>query len=134
MAPTPYMIQRGLQKNGKAKTAAEEKREAKPKPIAKKSAKRKELDKEYAEVSRPLWKGQDCQAKLQGCTGKAQGMHHLEGKENADKLLNMKKAIPCCNHCNGEIERLHGKAVDLGLKEKRNTPTKRYDKTYKKKP
>lgn len=134
MPLTPYMLQRAAQKNGLAKTSAEEKREAKPKPIAKKSAKRKELDKEYSKVSKPIWEGQKCALKVKGvCRGMAQGWNHAAGKENADKLLDMQNGQPACNPCNQWCEDNHAEAVKRGFRNQRNTPTKRYDKTYKKK-
>jgi hypothetical protein len=92
-------------------------------PIAKESAKRKVLNNEYSKVSKPLWKGKDCKVKSPECSGKAEGMHHLEGKENKEKLLNTKKMIPACNRCNTYIETHHTWAVSQGLKLKRNTKT-----------
>lgn len=112
---TTYLEYRQALKNGSPKP--------KPKGIAKVSEKRKVLNKEYSKVSKPLWKDKDCKVRSVECTGKAEGCHHMEGKENASKLLNTKKMIPCCNRCNLWIETNHEKAVALGLKLKRNTKT-----------
>lgn len=90
-------------------------------PIAKVAAKRKVLNKEYSMTTKPLWKGKDCKVRSEACKGKAEGMHHLEGKENAQKLLNTKKMIPSCNACNTYIESHHEWAVANGFKLKRNT-------------
>lgn len=125
---TPYMKQRQEMKNKGAKPAEPKKRA----PIAKVSAKRKELNKEYSKTTKPLWQGKTCRVNAPGCTIQAQGMHHLEGKENAEKLLNTKKQIPACNHCNTYIEDNHAWAVEHGFKLKKNTATNRYDNTYKK--
>ncbi len=119
-------------KQDAAKKSNEQEQKAR-KGIAPKSEKRTELDKEYAAVSKPLWQGKPCAVKLPGCTGKAQGMHHLEGKENAEKLLNMEECIPSCNMCNLAIEADHSGSVAAGLKKKKNTATKRYDNSFKKK-
>ncbi len=129
-----YMKQRLAMKNGQAKTSQQERAEKKPVPIAKKSAKRKELDKEYKKVSKPMWEGQKCALKVKGvCSGMAQGWNHAAGKENAEKLLDMANGQPACNKCNGWCEDNHAKAVEMGFRNQRNTPTKRYDNTYKKK-
>ena len=128
-----YMKQRLAMKNRQAKTSQQERAEKKPLPIAKKSAKRKELDKEYKKVSKPMWEGQKCALKVKGvCSGMAQGWNHAAGKENAEKLLDMANGQPACNKCNGWCEDHHAEAVKLGFRNQRNTPTKRYKNTYKK--
>ena len=83
------------------------------------SDKRTKLNREYAKKTAPLWKGLDCEARTPDCIGVAQGMHHLEGKETAEKLLNTKKMIRCCNPCNSWIEANDAKAREMGLKRSR---------------
>jgi len=108
-----YLLYRQALKNGSPKP--------KSNGIAKVSDKRKVLNKEYSKVSKPLWKDKDCKVRSPECTGKAEGMHHLQGKENKDKLLDIKKMVPACNRCNTYIESHHEWAVSQGLKLKRNT-------------
>ena len=43
-----------------------------------------------------------CKVNSTVCTGKAQGYHHLAGREG--KELTGKNKIPCCNMCNQFIE------------------------------
>ena len=81
------------------------------------SDKRSKLNREYAKKTKPLWKDQPCAAGLPGCTKIAQGMHHLQGKETTEKLLNTEKMIPCCNACNSWVEKNDAEARRLGLKE-----------------
>lgn len=69
------------------------------------SKKRQRANREYAEKTRPLWQGVPCKIRSPECTGMSQGMHHPEGKETIEKLLNTHKMIPCCNPCNGYVER-----------------------------
>ena len=120
-------------KQGLAKTSSEVKAEQPKKPIAKESPKRKELNKQYKKVSKPMWEGQKCALKVKGvCSGMAQGWNHAAGKENAEKLLDMENGQPACNKCNGWCEDHHAEAVKLGFRNQRNTETKRYKNTYKK--
>jgi hypothetical protein len=139
MTITPYMLQRQQMKNGSKKTDQQQRaedRETKGKQakISRESKKRKELNKEYKKVSKPMWEGQECALKVKGvCSGMAQGWNHAAGKENAEKLLDMENGQPACNSCNGWCEDNHAKAVEMGFRNQRNTPTKRYKDTYKKK-
>lgn len=101
--------------------------------IARYSPKRTELNKEYAAISRPLWEGKLCEIKSPVCTWFAQGWNHAAGKENKEKLLDMSNGQPACNACNTYIEQHHSFAVDHGFRTKRNTETKRYENTFKRK-
>lgn len=135
---TPYMLQRQKMKNGEKNTDQQQKAEDREKngkqaKIKKVSDKRKELNKEYAKVSKPMWEGQKCALKVKGvCTGMAQGWNHAAGKENAEKLLDMTNGQPACNKCNQWAEDNHAQAVKLGFRNKRNLETKRYKNTFKK--
>ena len=113
-------------------TAQEERQEAKKKPIEKVSEKRKELNKEYAKVSKPMWEGKTCEISSPECSGMAQGWNHAAGKENAEKLLDMKNGQAACNKCNQYCEDHHAWAVKNGFRNKRNLETKRYKNTVKK--
>lgn len=127
-----YLEERRQQKLGIKPTSQQEREEAKKKPIAKKSAKRKELDKQYAKVSKPMWEGKPCGINSPVCSGWSQGWNHAAGKENADKLLDMENGQPSCNACNNYCEDHHAWAVKNGFRNKRNLETKRYKNTVKK--
>lgn len=113
---SPYMIQRLAMKNGQAKTSAEEKADAKKKPIAKRSAKMKDIMKELKKLypvflkSHPL-----CEIKAPGCTGKATAVHHTEGRIGK-KITDVTTFLPCCQWCNGYLENNDKWARDNGFK------------------
>lgn len=69
-----YMIYRLALKNGMKPVEKK-----KPGKIAQFSKKRQRANREYAEISRPLWVGRQCKVSAPGCTGMAQGIHHPEG-------------------------------------------------------
>lgn len=76
----------------------------KPKPISRESEKRKKLNKEYkAIVKKELGSGKKCEVKSPVCTGKAQGMNHIQ-KRSAKNLIEKTNLTPCCNACNMYIE------------------------------
>lgn len=105
---------------------------AQPKPIQQYSQKRKKLNQQYAEVSRPKWQGQQCAIRSPVCTLWADGWNHADGKENAEKLLDVENGQPACNPCNEYCESHHEWAVEYGFRGKRNQHTNRFDNTFKK--
>jgi hypothetical protein len=107
-----YLEYRRALKNGQKPPA--EKPE--PNKIAQVSEKREAQNREYAKKSRPFWKGKRCQAQLPGCTGNAEGVHHLKGKSSVELLMDESNWMAVCNHCNGQIEVNDAAARDLGLK------------------
>ena len=84
--------------------------------IAQYSKKRQRANREYAAKTRPLWQDIPCKIRSPECSGISQGMHHLEGKETIEKLLNTDKMIPCCNPCNGYVEKFPKWAQERGFK------------------
>jgi len=87
-----------------AKHFAGEKVKDKPKPIAKESTKRKEVNKEYRKiVKEELSKDDRCKIKSPVCTGKAQGMNHKQ-KRSPKNLIDRKNLEGACNPCNGYCE------------------------------
>ena len=91
------------------------------------SKKREKLNRQYAKESRPRWNGKPCKIKSPVCTHWSQGVHHPEGKDTPDKLLNPNNQIECCNACNLWLEVNDAEARRLGLKKSR-MKTKRFDK------
>lgn len=74
------------------------------KPIAKMSAKRKEVQKEYVKiVKKAAKKDHRCKVKSPDCTGKMQGMNHIQKKSPANITIE-KNLTPSCNACNLYIE------------------------------
>lgn len=124
---TPYMKQRQSWL-----TTGKPPKETKVYRIRKVSKKRQALNKEYSAVSKPKWEGERCAIGSEVCTGWAQGWNHPDGKENAEKLLDVENGQPACNPCNCYIEIHHKWAVENGFRGKRNKQTKRYINTYKK--
>jgi hypothetical protein len=96
----------------------------KKKPIAQVSAKRAKINKElYSPVQQEvLTERPFCELRLPGCTGKAQGVHHVGGKENTAKLIDKKKMKAACNHCNNLLESKDAVARAAGLKESKHVP------------
>lgn len=80
------------------------------------SKKRQRANREYAAATRPLWQGIPCTIRSPECSGLSQGMHHIEGKETIEKLLDTKRMIPCCNMCNLYVERFPKWAAARGFK------------------
>jgi hypothetical protein len=79
-----YLEERRLQKLGIKPTAQQERAEAKKKPIAKVSEKRKVEDKEYSKqakaylAARPI-----CEAQcVEGCKGKSSEIHHKKKRNS----------------------------------------------------
>ncbi|MEX6691235.1 hypothetical protein QTN47_27245 [Danxiaibacter flavus] len=115
---TPFM--QALQaKKAFGKATPEPKKEVKAIPkVAKKRAKD---NREYAKVSRPVWKGKLCQIRSPVCTKHAEGFNHAGGKETKEKLLDIANGQAACNACNEYCEQHHEWAVKNGLRIKRNT-------------
>lgn len=75
-----------------------------PKPIAKASKKRaKDNRVDQKQNKAILNKNKQCQMKLIGCTGKAEGVHHMKGR-TGQLLTDEKFKIPACNSCNRRAE------------------------------
>jgi len=108
------MIYRLALKNGMK--PAEKK---KPGKIAQYSKKRQRANREYSEISRPLWVGKPCKVNVPGCTGIAQGIHHPKGKSSIKLLLDKNNMIACCNQCNTWVEVNDKQARKMGLKKSR---------------
>ncbi|WP_218377504.1 hypothetical protein [Chitinophaga sp. sic0106] len=90
------------------------------KPIKKVSDKRQAQNKEYSKKSRPFWKGKGCGIKSPECTGKAEGIHHLKGKNTPALLVDERFWMAACNRCNVYVEEHPQWAYERGFKIKRN--------------
>ena len=106
-----YLEQRRDLKNGKP--PEKQKRVSQIKPFSKK---RQTLNKEYAAKSQPYWKEKQCAINAPGCTGRAQGIHHMKGKTSKELLLDEKYWLAACNHCNHWIEQNDKSARMMGFK------------------
>ena len=113
---TSYLEHRRALKLGQVEPEKKKPRK-KIKPFSDKRAK---LNREYAKESRPFWKDKDCEIRLPGCNGKAQGINHKKGKATPALLMDKKYWESACNYCNAEIENRHQWAVDNGHKLPRN--------------
>lgn len=81
------------------------------------SDKRAKLNREYAEKSRPYWKGKDCAIRAPGCQKKASGIHHMKGKDSPELLMDKKWWLPACTYCNCIwLEENDAEARRLGFK------------------
>jgi hypothetical protein len=102
--------------------------------IKKVSEAEKARQKEYKPLAMAFRKEHPaCQLKVPGiCTGKTQGIHHKRGKVGK-LLIAVEHFLASCNPCNTWVEANHEEAVHMGLIEKRNTETQRYQNTYQKK-
>ena len=114
-----YLEERRLQKLGIKPTAQQERAEAKKKPIAKVSNKRKVEDKEYKEVSkRYLAKNVGCEAHIStGCTGLSVDIHHKRKRNSKDDRINEANFLAVCRPCHLWIEAHPKQAKELGLSE-----------------
>lgn len=111
---TEYMKHRQQLKNGQVKPIKKP-----PVKIKQVSKKRAILNREYAKVSRPIWKDQPCSIHSSVCIGMAQGIHHPWGKDTPERLLDTNNMMPACNPCNGWVEQHDAEARKLGLKKSR---------------
>jgi len=93
-------------------------KEVKPKkPIAKKSDKQKEIDKELKKlypVFLALPENKHCQLKLKGCLGKANVVHHVRSRIG-QQVFEVKDWLPSCSFCNNALEN-DPLAYEKGLK------------------
>lgn len=102
----------------KGEKAVESKRNQ---PIAKKSANQIDREIEYAKIRKawlPLHAA--CEAKLKGCQGAANQVHHMAGR-GGDLLTDTDKWLACCHNCHTWITEHSAEAVALGLSLRRNT-------------
>lgn len=93
--------------------------------IAAHSIKRKRANRQYREISVPLWKDKACDIKSPHCTGMAQGWNHPAGKHSIKLLLDVSIGQPACNSCNMYIEVHPLWGIEKGFIKKRNGPIKR---------
>lgn len=121
---SPYLAYRRQLKNGEIPPPSKKPRK-KIKPFSDKRAK---LNRQYAKESKQFWEGKDCAIKAPGCQKKATGIHHVWGKDTAEKLMDEKGWLPACSYCNLIwVEQNDAKARELGLKKSR-MKTKRFNK------
>ena len=97
----------------------------KQKPIAPRSKKLAAImRKEYVpQVKEMIADKAECKIKSPVCIKKAQGFHHLQGREG--KNLTGKKKIPACNPCNLFIEKNDAWARANGFKLSKHSNYKR---------
>lgn len=91
-------------------------------PIKKVSDNRKELNKEYYKDAKLFIKENPlCQLQMNGCTKKAQHVHHVKGR--IGKLLMEKKYWKAsCDHCNLQAEVRDQEAREAGHKLSKHEP------------
>lgn len=83
-----------------AKYFAPPKEKKKPKPIPKKSAKRKKDDAVYLKMVKKASEiSNECEVKSPDCTGKMQGFNHKQ-KRSPNNLLKKENLERSCNACN----------------------------------
>jgi hypothetical protein len=88
-------------KYGNESTKAEP---VKPKPIARESKKRAKENRIDQKQNKAIMEASiECQMKLTGCTGFAQGVQHLKGR-TGKRLTDVSNKIPACNNCNRRAE------------------------------
>jgi hypothetical protein len=119
---TSYLEHRRALKLGQVQPGKKPRKKIKPF-----SDKRAKLNRQYSKESRPRWKGKPCRVKSPACTGISQGIHHIEGKDTPDKLLDPDNQIECCNACNLFLEVNDAWARNHGFKKSR-MKTKRFNK------
>jgi hypothetical protein len=88
-----------LERRAKMMGMSPEKEEKKPVKLPIKSVKRIAEDKLYKKIVREMLALEPgCRIKSPVCTGKAQGLDHLQ-KRSPKNLLNRSNLIPACNAC-----------------------------------
>jgi len=112
---TSYLQYRSALKLGQIEPERKKPRK-KIRPVSKKRA---AVNRIYAAISHPIWKGKPCEAKTPDCIKWAQGIHHPEGNETTEKLLDPDNMMACCNPCNSWIEANDDEARRRGLKRSR---------------
>ena len=74
------------------------------KPINKVAEKRKVINKQYKVIKdEMLAKDDQCKIRSPVCTGKAQGLNHIQ-KRSTGNLTRRNNLIGCCNACNSFLE------------------------------
>lgn len=85
-----------------------------PKPIAKKSDKRKVEDKELAKITKQMLEESDkCEMNLPRCTAKAIELHHMK-KRSPATITDKRYLKRSCLSCNSYAEQFPLQAIDLG--------------------
>jgi hypothetical protein len=91
------------------------------KSISRFSKKREKENRKYSTLrKRFLEEGDECEAKLPGCTFFATELHHPAGRVGKN-LLEVKKCKKVCRNCHQRIELRPNEAKQLGLSESRLT-------------
>jgi hypothetical protein len=86
------------------------------KEVNKVSDNQKETLKEYKKVrSKYLKEHPTCEAKLEGCKGKATEIHHKAGKASRELYLETKLFLAICHHCHEIITKNSAFAIQKGL-------------------
>jgi hypothetical protein len=76
------------------------------KKINKVSDNHKETLKEYKKVRKEFLSDHpQCMAKLQGCKGKANQVHHMAGKSSPELYVNKKYFLSVCGNCHEILEK-----------------------------
>jgi hypothetical protein len=92
------------------------------KPIRKFSKKRGKENRKYSALRKQELKvGDECEAKLPGCTFFATELHHPAGR-TGKKLTDVKKCKKVCRSCHVAIEKNPAASKELGLSESRLNP------------
>ena len=91
------------------------------KAIAKKSKKRSALDRLYA-AARKAWLPDHlvCEMQLPGCTYHTTEVHHTEGRETPEKLLDTTRWLGGCHNCHAWVTEHSAEAIEMGLSGRRN--------------
>lgn len=96
-------------------------KEVKVKPIPKASKKRAKENRIDQKQNKEIRKqNPECQMKLIGCTGKAEGTHHMRGR-TGKRLTDPKFKIAACNSCNRRAESNPNEALEKKVSIKKNT-------------
>ena len=113
----PFHYQKHQEKKGLSQIQRyqQKQKEKERKPIAKHSPKRAKEEREYSKEAKAFkLANPDCAARLKGCTGATEDVHHMKGKIG-DLLLDQHYWLPACRHCHDWIEKNSKKAKILGL-------------------
>jgi hypothetical protein len=88
------------------------------KTIAAVSKKRDKINRqEYKPIAQKYLQAHPrCELQMEGCTQKAQGIHHLKGKSSTELLLDVRFFKAACNHCNLMVEVKDQEAREKELK------------------
>src|SRR5687768_4799524 len=104
-------------------TCRREKPQRKIYRIRKVSKKREGVNREYFKRSRIFRKANPlCAIKAEGCSKLTEGVHHMRGKENLEKLMDENYWLPACNRCNNYCESHSAWARENGFKLSKHEP------------